>query len=65
MIEANVIDAAYQNGVMKLLLLGSSCIYPKHSAQSMSEAALLTGTFEPTNEPYVFAEIAGIKLFVS
>jgi GDP-L-fucose synthase len=62
MIEANVIDAAYQNGVMKLLLLGSSCIYPKHAAQPMSEAALLTGTLEPTNEPYALAKIAGIKL---
>jgi len=62
MIEANVIDAAYRNGVQKLLLLGSSCIYPKHAEQPMREDALLTGTLEPTNEPYAIAKIAGIKL---
>lgn len=62
MIECNVIHAAYQAGVKKLLQLGSSCIYPKMAEQPMSEAALLTGTLEPTNEPYAIAKIAGIKL---
>ena len=62
MVEANVIDAAFNNGVRKLLLLGSSCIYPKLAKQPMSENALLTGTLEPTNEPYALAKIAGIKL---
>jgi GDP-L-fucose synthase len=62
MIEANVIDAAFQNGVQKLLFLGSSCIYPRLAEQPMSESALLTGTLEPTNEPYAIAKIAGIKL---
>jgi len=62
MIEANVIDAAFQNGVKKLLFLGSSCIYPKLAPQPMSEDALLTGTLESTNEPYAIAKIAGIKL---
>lgn len=62
MIEANVIHAAHQHGVQKLLFLGSSCIYPKHAEQPMREDALLTGTLEPTNEPYAIAKIAGIKL---
>ncbi len=62
MIEANVIDAAFRNGVKKLLFLGSSCIYPKLALQPMQEDALLTGTLEPTNEPYAIAKIAGIKL---
>ena len=62
MIQANVIDAAYRNGVQKLLFLGSSCIYPKLVPQPMCEDALLTGTLEPTNEPYAIAKIAGIKL---
>jgi len=62
MIECNVINAAYEAGVKKLLQLGSSCIYPKMADQPMSEAALLTGTLEPTNEPYAIAKIAGIKL---
>jgi GDP-L-fucose synthase len=62
MIEANVIDAAFRNGVQKLLLLGSSCIYPKLAAQPMREDALLGGPLEPTNEPYAIAKIAGIKL---
>jgi len=62
MIEANVIDAAVQSGVKKLLFLGSSCIYPKLAPQPMCEDALLTGTLEPTNEPYAIAKIAGIKL---
>ncbi len=62
MIESNVIHAAYTSGVDKLLLLGSSCIYPKLAEQPMAEEALLTGTLEPTNEPYAIAKIAGIKL---
>ena len=62
MVQANVIDAAYNNGVKKLLFLGSSCIYPKLAKQPMSENALLTGLLEPTNEPYAVAKIAGIKL---
>ena len=62
MIQANVIDAAFRNGVKKLLFLGSSCIYPKLASQPMQESALLTGTLEPTNEPYAIAKIAGIKL---
>ena len=61
-IAANVIDAAYQSGVKKLLFLGSSCIYPKHAPQPMPESSLLTGELEPTNEPYAIAKIAGIKL---
>lgn len=62
MVQANVIDAAFNNGVKKLLFLGSSCIYPKLVSQPMREDALLTGTLEPTNEPYAVAKIAGIKL---
>lgn len=62
MIEANTIQAAHQAGVQKLLFLGSSCIYPKHAGQPMKEEALLTGTLEPSNEPYAIAKIAGIKL---
>ncbi|WP_218310926.1 GDP-L-fucose synthase [Alteromonas antoniana] len=62
MIEANIINAAHQNDVQKLLFLGSSCIYPKMAPQPMTETALLTGTLEETNEPYAIAKIAGIKL---
>ena len=62
MVQANVIDAAFKNGVQKLLFLGSSCIYPKLAPQPMAESALLTGPLEPTNEPYAIAKIAGIKL---
>jgi GDP-L-fucose synthase len=62
MIECNVIHSAHRAGVQKLLLLGSSCIYPKAVAQPMREDALLTGVLEPTNEPYAIAKIAGIKL---
>jgi len=62
MIEANIIHAAWKIGVTKLLFLGSSCIYPKFATQPMSEAELLTGILEPTNEPYAIAKIAGIKL---
>lgn len=62
MIEANIIHTAHKNGVEKLLFLGSSCIYPKHAAQPMSEAALMEGALEPTNEWYAIAKIAGLKL---
>jgi GDP-L-fucose synthase len=62
LIEANVIHAAYINGVKKLLFLGSSCIYPKLAPQPLKEEYLLTGLLEPTNEPYAIAKIAGIKL---
>ena len=62
MIECNVIHQAYAAGVKKLLQLGSSCIYPSDVPQPMREGALLTGTLEPTNEPYAVAKIAGIKL---
>jgi len=62
MIECNVIHAAYQAGVTRLLQLGSSCIYPKLAEQPMRENTLLTGPLEPTNEPYAIAKIAGIKL---
>jgi GDP-L-fucose synthase len=62
MVQANVIDAAFRNGVQKILFLGSSCIYPKLAPQPMAEGALLTGPLEPTNEPYAIAKIAGIKL---
>jgi GDP-L-fucose synthase len=62
LIQANIIEAAYRNGVKKLLFLGSSCIYPKLALQPMREDALLTGLLEPTNEPYAIAKIAGIKL---
>ena len=62
MIEANIIHSAYQQGVKKLMFLGSSCIYPKMASQPLKEEYLLTGTLEPTNEPYAIAKIAGIKL---
>ena len=62
MIEANIIHAAYQHGVDRLLFLGSSCIYPKYAEQPIREESLLTGPLEPTNEPYAIAKIAGIKL---
>jgi GDP-L-fucose synthase len=62
MIQANVVNAAFENGVRKLLFLGSSCIYPRNAEQPMREEALLTGTLESTNEPYAIAKIAGIKL---
>jgi GDP-L-fucose synthase len=61
-IQTNVIDAAYRNGVKKLCFLGSSCIYPKHAGQPMSEDELLKGPLEPTNEWYAIAKIAGIKM---
>ncbi|MEZ5918655.1 MAG: GDP-L-fucose synthase [Alphaproteobacteria bacterium] len=62
MIEANIIHAAYEAGVEKLLFLGSSCIYPKHAPQPIKEEALLSASLEPTNEAYALAKIAGIKL---
>ena len=61
-IQTNVIDAAHRSGVGKLLLLGSSCIYPKHAPQPMPESCLLAGPLEPTNEPYAIAKIAGIGM---
>ncbi|NOZ74847.1 MAG: GDP-L-fucose synthase [FCB group bacterium] len=61
-IQNNVIHYAYESGVKKLLFLGSSCIYPKFAPQPMKEEHLLTGTLEPTNEPYAIAKIAGIKM---
>ena len=62
LIESNIIDAAYRNGVKKLLFLGSSCIYPKMAPQPLKEEYLLTGPLEETNEPYAIAKITGIKL---
>ena len=62
MIHATVVEAAHAYPVQRLLYLGSSCIYPRESAQPMREEALLTGALEPTNEPYALAKIAGIKL---
>jgi GDP-L-fucose synthase len=61
-IQSNVIDAAYKNGVRKLLFLGSSCIYPKMAPQPIREEYMLTGPLEPTNEWYAIAKIAGIKM---
>ncbi len=61
-IEANVVRAAFETGVEKLLFLGSSCIYPREAPQPMAEDALLSGPLEPTNEWYAVAKIAGIKL---
>jgi len=61
-VQNNVIDAAYRNGVERLLFLGSSCIYPKLAPQPMPESCLLTGPLEPTNRPYALAKIAGIEM---
>jgi GDP-L-fucose synthase len=61
-IQNNVIHAAHEAGVRKLLFLGSSCIYPKFAPQPIPETALLSGSLEPTNEAYAIAKIAGIKL---
>lgn len=61
-VQCNVIHSAHLAGIQKLLFLGSSCIYPKLAPQPMVEAALITGSLEPTNEPYAVAKIAGIKL---
>ncbi|MGE3800903.1 MAG: GDP-L-fucose synthase family protein [Candidatus Kapaibacterium sp.] len=60
-IQTNIITAAHQSGVKKLLFLGSSCIYPKMAPQPIKEEYLLTGPLEPTNEPYAIAKIAGLK----
>ena len=62
LIESNIVRAAWQTGVEKLLFLGSSCIYPREASQPIAEASLLTGPLEPTNEWYAIAKIAGIKL---
>lgn len=62
MIQSNVIHQSYVNGVKKLMFLGSSCIYPKLAPQPLKEEYLLTGTLEPTNEPYAIAKITGIKM---
>lgn len=62
MIEANIVHSSWQSGVKRLMLLGSSCIYPKFADQPMREECLLSGVLEPTNEPYAVAKIAGIKL---
>jgi GDP-L-fucose synthase len=62
MIQANIINAAHQSNVQRLMFLGSSCIYPKYAEQPIREESLLTGALEPTNEPYAIAKIAGIKL---
>ena len=62
LIQANVVEAAFRSGVGKLVILGSSCIYPKFAPQPIPEGALLTGALEPTNEWYAIAKIAGIKL---
>lgn len=61
-VQTNLIHAAWQNGVTRLLYLGSSCIYPKMAAQPMKETSLLTGALEPTNRPYALAKIAGIEM---
>ncbi|MBP7103098.1 MAG: GDP-L-fucose synthase [Bacteroidales bacterium] len=62
MIESNIIHAAYENKVKKLLFLGSSCIYPKMAQQPIKEEYLLTGALEPTNEAYAIAKIAGLEM---
>jgi GDP-L-fucose synthase len=62
MVQANVIQEAWRNGVQKLLFLGSSCIYPRMAEQPIREEYLMSGSLEPTNEPYAMAKIAGIKL---
>ena len=62
LIETSVLEAAYHTNVGKLLFLGSSCIYPRLAPQPIREEALLTGSLEPTNEPYAIAKIAGLKL---
>ena len=62
MIATNIINAAFHSDIQKLLFLGSSCIYPKHATQPITEESLLTGPLEPTNEWYAIAKIAGLKL---
>ena len=61
-IQNNIIHQSYQNGVKKLLFLGSSCVYPRNAPQPMTEDCLLTGELEYTNEPYAIAKIAGMKM---
>lgn len=61
-IQTNIIDAAHEVGIQKLLFLGSSCVYPKYAEQPIQESSLLSGGLEPTNEPYAIAKIAGLKL---
>jgi GDP-L-fucose synthase len=61
-LQNNVIHASYMNQIKKMMFLGSSCIYPKMAPQPMNEDSLLTGTLEPTNEPYAIAKISGIKM---
>lgn len=65
LIETNVVAAAHESGVEKLLFLGSSCIYPKHAAQPIKEEYLLTGPLEPTNQPYAVAKIAGLEMIAA
>ena len=62
MIQANIIESSFRNGIKKILFLGSSCIYPKFSSQPIKESCLLSGKLEETNEPYAIAKIAGIKM---
>ena len=62
MIQSNIIDAAYRNGVKKLVFLGSSCIYPKFAKQPITEDQLMTSALEPSNDAYAIAKIAGIKM---
>lgn len=62
MIQSNLINASYLSGVKKLIFLGSSCIYPKHSKQPIKEEYLLSGKLEPTNDAYAIAKIAGLKM---
>lgn len=61
-VALNVIDAAYRSGVSKLMYLGASCLYPRLAPQPMKEEHLLTGSFEPTNEAYAIAKMAGVKM---
>ena len=61
-VQHNILHSSHQNGVKRLLFLGSSCIYPKHCAQPMKEEFLLSGPLEPTNRPYAVAKIAGIEM---
>ena len=62
MIQANVVEAARRVGIGKIMLLGSSCIYPRMTRQPMSESSLLSGPLEDTNQWYAIAKIAGVKL---
>ena len=62
MIQSNIIKASHDNGVKKLLFLGSTCIYPKHCTQPIKEEYLLTGLLEPTNDAYAIAKISGVKM---